>query len=109
MVGAIIAGAVGIAGGAVVVLLLWTIATLQAKLNAERKLTADLRSDLEKFREAFGAVQQANVQLAEKAQGCEDIARNALAREQRPIYLRPEEALAMAQVIGAMMDKVKIQ
>ncbi len=111
MLGTILAVAGGFVGGGYIVLSLWAIASQARLLAAEQATTTRLRADCAALRGAVLQVQQANTSLADEIQTCKDVARNALGREAatnaRPIFIRSEEALMMAQTIGSMMDKAQ--
>ena len=111
MIGTILATVGGFVGGGYVVLSMWAIASQNRLLAAEQTTTAKQKADLATLSGAVLRLQGANTSLADEIQTCKDVARNALAREaatnNRPIFLRPEEALVMAQTIGSMLDKAQ--
>lgn len=98
--------------GGVIVACFWAIALQRRELLSLRATNAGLLLDCASLRKGIGEIQAANTSLADRATTCEDIARNALGREaatmMRPVVIRPEEALLMAQTIGAMLDRAKI-
>lgn len=113
MLAAIITGAVCFLMGGFIVLLLWTISQLKHELTATSDALHETRKNRDAYISAVATIQKANNELAERVKTCEDVARNALNREramlEKPIFIRPEEASMMAGVIGAMMDKTKLQ
>jgi uncharacterized membrane protein len=111
VLGVIIGTAAGFVAGAIIMLELWAIARLGTQIKAEKAVAEALRADCANLRATLAGTLVQHKELKERAQTLEDVAKQAMAREgamlSRPVFLRQEEAMMMAQTIGAMLDRVK--